>query len=611
MEVKYNMYHQKYENSRPMPNDSESKFSKLILVMSSLTIVLLLSIASCTKNQECDELLVKVDSLMNIAPDSALTILDSIEPFSKDLSRSSLRRWQLLRLMAQNKCDTIFRSDSLQLVLTEYYDHHGTHNERMQAHYLLGRAYADMGDAPQALRCYQEAADCADTTSHRCDWRQLSLVHIQAGILFYKQYLPNEALESFAIAERMARRCGDMQLCINSSELTIPAYYELSDFSKIDSLTDLAHQGYDEMGETEMASRALATSLYYHVKVGDTVKARKQIDYLLSHVGREKMISSSEWLSFNASIGNFYLLIDETDSAETHFRTMLTNDNHLQTKVYAYHGLMDVYQRKGNSDSVYKYTNAYCYANDSSNIFRYAEQLEKINSLYRYDRMERNMLLSEASSRRKTFIMATIILISVVLLLSAYLFFRHKQMLSKRELMSQATRYNDLREEYQSLSKDLDEMKTEKFDLTSALAEKERQLAILGKRIEEYDVGIHRLSPDDPETSEIFKDLHKKASKGEKATFSELQSMRAVLSEKASGFVRRLMEMDYKMGAKEENICYMLCYGFSESEISILLGMSPQSLSSRKRKLLKKLFHTDGKASDLYDYLCKLQDEKE
>ena len=87
--------------------------------------------------------------------------------------------------------------------------------------------------------------------------------------------------------------------------------------------------------------------------------------------------------------------------------------------------------------------------------------------------------------------------------------------------------------------------------------------------------------------------------------------MRAVLSEKASGFVRRLMEMDYKMGAKEENICYMLCYGFSESEISILLGMSPQSLSSRKRKLLKKLFHTDGKASDLYDYLCKLQEEKE
>ena len=42
--------------------------------------------------------------------------------------------------MAQNKCDTVFRSDSLQHVLTDYYDRHGTPNERMWAHYLLGRA---------------------------------------------------------------------------------------------------------------------------------------------------------------------------------------------------------------------------------------------------------------------------------------------------------------------------------------------------------------------------------------------------------------------------------------------------------------------------------------
>jgi tetratricopeptide (TPR) repeat protein len=144
--------------------------------------------------------LAKVDSLMDARPDSALYILDTLEASSHGFPKSTLRRWQLLRLMAQNKCDTIFRSDSLHLVLTDYFDRNGTPNERMTAYYLLGRAYVDMGDAPLALKCYLKATECADTTSDQCDWRQLTIIHMQTGLLFYKQYMPNEALESFAEA---------------------------------------------------------------------------------------------------------------------------------------------------------------------------------------------------------------------------------------------------------------------------------------------------------------------------------------------------------------------------------------------------------------------------
>ena len=38
-----------------------------------------------------------------------------------------------------------------------YYDRHGTLSERVEAHYLLGCVYRDMGEAPQALQCYQDA----------------------------------------------------------------------------------------------------------------------------------------------------------------------------------------------------------------------------------------------------------------------------------------------------------------------------------------------------------------------------------------------------------------------------------------------------------------------
>ena len=47
----------------------------------------------------------------------------------------------------------------------QFFDDHGTPNERLLAHYLLGRAYYEHGEAPMALQCFQDAIECADTTA--------------------------------------------------------------------------------------------------------------------------------------------------------------------------------------------------------------------------------------------------------------------------------------------------------------------------------------------------------------------------------------------------------------------------------------------------------------
>ena len=243
---------------------------------------------------------------------------------------------------------------------------------------------------------------------------------------------------------------------------------------------------------------------------------------------------------------------------------------------------LQVYQMKGNPDSVFKYAKAYSQVNDSSNIFHYSRQLENINSLYRFDRLEKNMILSKASSQRKNFIIIIILLASAALLASAYYYFKY------------------------SLSQDMDAMKAEKFDVASTLIEKEKLLAALEKQMKEHDAVICHHSTGDPETSKIFMDLHKKAISGKKATTNELQTMRNIVSEKAASFTEGLKSKNYMMDFREENICYMIRFGFSASEISVLLGLSPQTLSYYKRKLLKKLFSINGKASELNNFLCKI-----
>ena len=173
-----------------------------------LTLLLIL-ITACTGQRTYQDKLDEVVGLINQDPDSALTILNTLGKHAGKIPNSTKMRWQLLQLSAQNKCDTIFHSDSIQKILVDYYDRHGTPNERMMAHYLLGRAHSDMGEAPEAMKCYQEAVSCADTTSMDCDWWNLSRICLQLAAEYYESYMPEEMLNVLCRSRIYALYAGD------------------------------------------------------------------------------------------------------------------------------------------------------------------------------------------------------------------------------------------------------------------------------------------------------------------------------------------------------------------------------------------------------------------
>ena len=70
-----------------------------------------------------------------------------------------------------------------------FFDSYGTPNDRLLAHYLLGRAYHEHGEAPMALQCYHDAIDCADTTAADCNFAQLARVYGQMSGILYDQCL--------------------------------------------------------------------------------------------------------------------------------------------------------------------------------------------------------------------------------------------------------------------------------------------------------------------------------------------------------------------------------------------------------------------------------------
>ena len=104
-------------------------------------IALVLLLLCACGSRDAQRMLDRAEAIINENPSQAITVLDSIG--NDGLSRSQRMRRLLLLTNAQNKCDTVFRSDSIQRLLVDYYESHGSANDRMLAHYLLGRAYYD------------------------------------------------------------------------------------------------------------------------------------------------------------------------------------------------------------------------------------------------------------------------------------------------------------------------------------------------------------------------------------------------------------------------------------------------------------------------------------
>ena len=116
--------------------------------------------------------------------------------------------------------DSITNLDSIKIAV-KFMDSNGSSNERMRAHYLLGCAYRDMGEAPRALESYQNAADCADTTNANCDFLYLMKIHSQMADLFYKQLLPFYMLDELDLQYKYALMANKKIFAINAIERSL------------------------------------------------------------------------------------------------------------------------------------------------------------------------------------------------------------------------------------------------------------------------------------------------------------------------------------------------------------------------------------------------------
>ena len=185
-----------------------------ILLLPILSLIL-----SCSYNdKQVDLAITKAEELLDVSPDSSLAILDKVDSLKTKWRTSQQMRYELVRAQAQNKAYINFSTDSVLLEVVDYYDTHGTANERMTARYMLGCAYRDMEDAPRALECFIDATEQADTTSADCDYNTLFRIYAQIGDLYQHQDMPDMAQEAHRRFSEYALKAGDIYHYIRGKE---------------------------------------------------------------------------------------------------------------------------------------------------------------------------------------------------------------------------------------------------------------------------------------------------------------------------------------------------------------------------------------------------------
>jgi len=149
-------------------------------------VAMLLSLPSCGGGR-VPQSLVEADSLMNEAPDSALSLLLALSDDSLP-SKEAHAYQALLVTQAMYKCYLSFDSDSLINVALDYYKHHGDRDKLTRALTYKGAVMEELGDASAAIEYYKQAEYAADPNDHE----NLGYIYLRMASL-YDSYFESEA----------------------------------------------------------------------------------------------------------------------------------------------------------------------------------------------------------------------------------------------------------------------------------------------------------------------------------------------------------------------------------------------------------------------------------
>ena len=576
--------------------------------------LIFMSLSSCS-NRKYEQTITRADNLMELSQDSArsaLAILDSIRPDLSKMGKSTQMRYQLVYAKGMNKGYVDFTTDSLMKEIVDYYDNHGTCQQQMLAHYLLGCVYRDLGDSPASLSCYNDAVEKVDTTSSDCDYKLLTRVYEQQGALFLSQSMPQNALSAYQKAEKYAWIAKDTLSAVLSYEHLGNIYEYMDNMNKVIEVYENASRRYRQYGYPVQAARALGGAIQALILTKQYAKAKKYMDVFEAESGYFQKDSCYSYINYSHYyyLKGLYCLESHSDSAKYWFtkcQEFAKTNNNKSFSAYAWYLYYIKHQQM---DSVAKYSEQAFAYNDSANLDMERDLMQKMQAIYDYDRWKNVAHNEEIKATRANLTLLVSILVSVSVIIIGILTFLVYRKKRKLELQEKEEQENLIRQQIYDTKQELELLRTvNDRKIADVIKEKEQTINKLKEDLKDIRDKYSNSSLSDVDIllkeSSIYKrikylELHPKETMRENDWIELEETIEQLIPSFIPLLKNRLNVIGYR-------ICLLVKLEISTSSIAILLGLSSSAISKNRKVMLEKLCGRSGKPKDFDEYIRQIE----
>ena len=603
--------------------------AKMLIEMISVGALLLLT--GCSGDGYTPELRA-LDSVINEKPDSALQLLDSFNTEAAGWSKSQRMRYSLLTMKAKNKAYIPFTSDSLANDLVSYYDNYGTPSDRLLAHYLLGCVYRDLKEAPRAIECYLDAVNVADTTATDCDFYLLSCVYSQISTVYHRHLLLSDEIEARKKASYYAFRANKPMWRIYNIEMIAGAYILLNKKDSAEIIMKSVLEQYRKLGYIQQALRSSRTLIHLYTDgLQRLTEAKALMDLFeaeseLFDEHHELPPSQRQYYYYK---GKYYEGINNLDSAEYYYRKIYKYGMSYAAQDPMYKGLLSIFSKRQQADSIAKYAQLYCMVNDSSIALKDQNIIAQMEASYNYNRLQKEAHESEVKAYKTLIGLIITTTLLGVLFITAFLIWKssqrkidkikaefadtsdeyernlralrlleatHQKVIAniQQELTEAQNKSSDYKEKYAKAQHTISQINQDyENEKTRLLAEKE----VLKKRIDELqkdDVISKHLSISASFAEEMIVKRIREIAMKPLTPVSE-QEWKELTEAFSKSYPSLYHDLSIHCNTLQNIlVCILTALGIGGDEQSNMLGTSKQRISNIKSALNKALFNEDS-----------------
>lgn len=540
----------------------------------ALIAILTALLTACTETTGYNTTLVQADSLMNLHPDSALNMLESISTDS--LKTKADRAYHALLLtQARDKNYIVQTDDSLIQVAVRYYDTHENAPLQARAYYCWGSLYRDRNDYSQAIDKYTIALSHINGRSENAELK--ASLYSNLGYLYYTQGLSTEADSIYQRAELLAKSQKDTaSLCYTLSQRGMisleqgKTYYPKAEQQMQQALS---------IGKA-FSDSTILVPIYHSLSMLYSLMPKPGQALLYARLNYSGLKDTQHCYRTFLLLGNAYFINGQYDSAGIFLQKILKAERYYDTKVDACMRLSEIAQKKGDMETSILLERKRTMYQDSAQINQQGHDI--LNTVIAHERNNSNTI-----SKRSTYILCTVSTIFLAISFVCIFYFRKKHLQHKAEK-------KEWEETLQA------EIAKANLRRKQELAEKERENATLQEKVSQLVVKKPTHRQEEYKTSALYikvsritKDLQKVETK-ENLNEEEWSQFTALTNAGWYGIITYLDER-YNLSAEEIRICCLYLAQVPVIHMGHFLHIQSRStIQARTKNILLKMGAPQG-----------------